>query len=64
MKQITIKPEVRFGKPCIKGTRITVADILRVMKKNCAIEDVPKQYPSISLEDAKAALRYAASVLG
>lgn len=62
--KITIKPEVRFGKPCIKGTRIAIADILNLLRAGYIINDIPKQYPPITLRDTKIALDYATNILG
>ena len=61
---IVIKQKVRFGKPCIKGTRIAITDILNLLRIGYAIKDIPSQYPGIAVADAKAALRYTARVLG
>ena len=61
---IVIKQNVRFGKPCIKGTRIAITDILNLLQRGYSIKDVPVQYPGITSVDAKIALRYAARVLG
>ena len=61
---IVIKQEVRFGKPCIKNTRIAVADILNLLRSGYNITDVPEQYPGITTADAKTALHYAARALG
>lgn len=62
--KITIRPEVRFGKPCIKGTRIAIADILNLLEAGYTVNDIPKQYSTITLQDAKTALRYASAILG
>lgn len=63
---ITIKPEteIRFGKPCIKNTRIAVADILNLVRAGYSIHDIPKQYPPVTLKDTQTALGYAATILG
>ena len=61
---IVIKQDVRFGKPCIKGTRIAIADILSLLQRGYSIKDVPVQYPGVTSVDAKTALRYAARILG
>lgn len=60
---IAIKQTVRFGKPCIKGTRIAVTDILNLLQRGYNLGDVPSQYPGITTTDAKIALRYASRVL-
>ncbi|NCF75318.1 MAG: DUF433 domain-containing protein [Xanthomonadaceae bacterium] len=57
---IVIKQKVRFGKPCIKGTRIAITDILYLLQSGYNLTDIPKQYPNITIADAKIALRYAA----
>ena len=62
-KRITIDPEVRFGKPCIKGTRIAVSDILNLIAAGYALADVPKQYPQITKEDIIAAIEYASEFM-
>lgn len=62
--RITIKPEIRFGKPCIKGTRIAIADILNLVRAGYGINDIPDQYPPVTLQDAKTAIQYAVNILG
>ncbi|MDZ7586445.1 MAG: DUF433 domain-containing protein [Patescibacteria group bacterium] len=61
---IVVKQTVRFGKPCIKDTRIAVTDILDLLRRGYGLDDVVVQYPDITVVDARTALRYAASVLG
>ncbi len=63
-KNIQINPDVRFGKPTIAGTRIAVEDILLLLESGYRIDEIPKQYPPVTLKAAKQAVRYAASVLG
>lgn len=58
-ERITINPEVRFGKPCIKGTRIAISDILNLIAAGYSLEDIPKQYPQITKEDVISAVEYA-----
>ena len=57
--RISINPNVRFGKPCIKGTRITVGDILNLLTAGYTIEEIPKQYPSITKKDVIVAIEFA-----
>ena len=59
-ERISIDPEIRFGKPCIKGTRIAVADILGWLASEMSIEDIIEDFPSLSREDVLAALAFAA----
>lgn len=63
-KGIIIKQKVRFGKPCIQGTRIAITDILNLLRAGYSIEDIPEQYQGITIKDAKTALNYAVRVLG
>ena len=57
---ITIDPQVRFGKPCIRGMRITVYDILGWLASGMSTNDIISDYPELTDEDVKAALAYAA----
>ncbi len=57
---ITIDPNIRFGKPCIKGTRITVYDVLGWLAAGMTNEQILTDYPELKLEDIKACLAYAA----
>ena len=58
-KHITINPEVRFGKPCIRGMRIAVVDILNLLRAGYTIEEIPKEYPEITKKDVLAAIEFA-----
>jgi uncharacterized protein (DUF433 family) len=58
-KRITINPKVRFGKPCIRGTRIAVVDILNLLAAGYTINEIPKQYPGITKKDVLAAIEFA-----
>lgn len=57
--RITIDPKVRFGKPCIRGTRIAVVDILNLLAAGYKIDEIPKQYPGITKKDVLAAIEFA-----
>ena len=57
---ITIDPEVRFGKPCIRGMRISVSDILGWLASGMLEVEILQDYPDLTSEDIKAALAYAA----
>ncbi len=58
---ISIDPEIRFGKPCIKGTRISVSDILNWLASGMTYQEIMEDYPSITEDDIKAALSFAAN---
>ncbi len=58
---ISINPEIRFGKPCIKGTRITIADILQWLASGMTYAQILEDYPSLKEEHILAALAFAAN---
>lgn len=58
---ISINPEIRFGKPCIKGTRITVSDILQWLASEMTHAQILEDYPSLKEEHILAALAFAAN---
>lgn len=58
---ISIDPEIRFGKPCIKGTRITVSDILQWLASGMSHKEIIEDYPSLQEEHILAALSFAAN---
>jgi uncharacterized protein (DUF433 family) len=62
--RISIDPAVMVGKPCIKGTRITVELILRWLAAGRTHGEVIEAYPHIADADIKAALAYAADRVG
>jgi uncharacterized protein (DUF433 family) len=57
---ITINPEVRFGRPCIRGMRITVFDVLGWLASGMTQSDIIDEHPDLTIQDIKAALEYAA----
>jgi uncharacterized protein (DUF433 family) len=61
LQYISIDPEIRFGKPCIKGTRIAVSDILGWLASGMTHEEILEDYPSLKEEHIKAALSFAAN---
>lgn len=60
LTHISINPSIRFGKPCIKGTRITVADILQWLASGMSIPEILEDFPSLREEHIRAALAFAA----
>ena len=58
---ISINAEIRFGKPCIKGTRIAVADILQWLASGMTQEEILSDYPALKKEHILAALAFAAN---
>jgi uncharacterized protein (DUF433 family) len=57
---ITIEAGKRSGKPCIRGIRITVYDVLRWLAAGMSIEEILEDYPLLTKEDIYACLEYAA----
>ena len=58
---ISINPEIRFGKPCIKGTRIAISDILQWLASGMTHSQITEDYPSLKEEHMLAALSFAAN---
>jgi uncharacterized protein (DUF433 family) len=58
--RITINPDRRSGKPCIKGTRMTVTDVLEYLASGMSHAEVLKDFPYITEEDIRACLSFAA----
>jgi uncharacterized protein (DUF433 family) len=57
---ITIEPGKRGGRPCIRGTRIAVADVLGWLAAGMSHEQIISDYPELTEEDIRACLAYAA----
>jgi uncharacterized protein (DUF433 family) len=62
-ERITVDPAVMFGKPVVKGTRITVEQILRKLGEGMAPEDIALDHPKLTVEDIRAAEAFAADYL-
>ena len=58
---IIIDPGIRSGKPCIKGTRITVYDILEYLAGGMTEDQILADFPSLNREDIRACLAFAAA---
>jgi uncharacterized protein (DUF433 family) len=61
LSYISIDPEVRSGKPCIKETRITVGDILQWMASGMSVAEILDDFPLLKEEHIRAALTFAAN---
>ena len=61
--RIVSDPAILGGKPCIKGTRISVEFLLELTASGASREDILRAYPQLSADDVEEALRYAAHVL-
>ncbi len=60
LTRIVIDPAVRSGKPCIRGTRMTVYDILEYLASGMTSEEVLSEFPELEIADLKAVLQFAA----
>ena len=58
--RIVIDPEIRFGKPTVRGTRITVGDVLSYLASGMSEDEILADFPSLEREDIRACLAYAA----
>jgi uncharacterized protein (DUF433 family) len=57
---ITIEPDKRSGKPCIRGMRITVQDVLEYLASGMTEEEILEDFPDLTREDIQACLAFAA----
>jgi len=57
---ITIEPDKRSGKPCIRGMRITVQDVLEYLASGMTEEEILDDFPDLTREDIQACLAFAA----
>ena len=60
MQRITIEPGKRSGKPCIRGLRITVADVLEYLAAGMSTDEILADFPDLTREDVLACLAFAA----
>jgi uncharacterized protein (DUF433 family) len=58
--RITIEPGKRGGKPCVRGTRITVYDVLSYLAAGMTVDELLSDFPALTREDVLACLGYAA----
>ena len=59
-KIITIEPDKRGGRPCIRGMRISVYDILGWLAAGMSGQQILEEYPELTLDDIRAALAFSA----
>jgi len=63
LDRITVAPDVCLGQPTIRGMRITVSVILKMLAAGKAIDEVLQAYPELEPEDVRQAMEYAAWVV-
>ena len=59
--RISVNPAVRSGKPCVKGTRITVYDVLEYLAGGMSETEIISDFPDLTREDIRASLAFAAT---
>lgn len=62
LNRISVDPNVCFGKPCIRGTRIWVSLILDLLASGMTIKEILEEYPQLTEEDVRAAIAYGAEM--
>jgi uncharacterized protein (DUF433 family) len=62
LERISIDPQICFGKPCVKGTRIWVSLILDQRASGTTFDELLADYPQLTREDVLAAIAYGAEV--
>jgi uncharacterized protein (DUF433 family) len=58
--RITIEPDKRSGKPCIRGLRMTVTDVLEYLASGMSVSEILADFPDLAEEDIRACLAFAA----
>ena len=58
-ERITVDPEQCGGRPCIRGMRIRVSDVLDLLANGLTPEEIVQELPDLELEDVRASLRFA-----
>ena len=58
--RVTIEPGKRGGKPCIRGMRITVSDVLEYLASGMTEDEILEEFPYLEREDIRACLAFAA----
>lgn len=60
LDRIAVDPAVRFGKPCVRGTRISVGDVLGYLAGGMSGAQILADFPQLTSDDIRACLAYAA----
>ena len=60
LQRITIEPDKCGGRPCVRGVRMRVVDILQLLSAGASFEEILSDYPFLVREDILAAIEYAA----
>lgn len=57
-ERISVDPAIRFGKPCVRGTRLTVEDVLGYLAGGMSEDQVLADFPQLTRDDIRACLAY------
>jgi len=60
LDRIAMDPAIRFGKPCVRGTRISVGDVLEYLAGGMSEDEILADFPQLTRDDIRACLAYAA----
>ena len=60
LDRISLDPQVRFAKPCVRGTRISVGDVLGYLAGGMTEDEILQDFPQLERDDIRACLTYAA----
>ena len=60
LERIAVDPAIRFGKPCVRGTRISVGDVLGYLAGGMSEAQILTDFPQLTRADVRACLAYAA----
>jgi uncharacterized protein (DUF433 family) len=64
MERIIVNPQIHFGKPVIKGTRITVQNVLELLNEGLTFDQIIQEYyPDLKKDDIRACLQYAIALV-
>ena len=62
--RIAVNPQIHFGKPCVAGTRITIQNVLEMVREGLSFADIIRDYyPNLQPEDIRACVQYAIDVV-
>ena len=61
--RISVDPNIHFGKPCVAGTRITVQNVLELLRAGLTFSEIMQDYyPNLTVEDIQACIQYAIDI--
>ena len=64
LSRVTIDPQQCGGRPCLRGTRMRVQDVLDMLAGGAAAEEILADFPYLEADDIRASIAYAAAAIG